>query len=91
MASLGRWLALSVIGGVALFMAVARWGGPARTEERSGWLYQQFGDQGVVLGAQAMNRRERLWFLVFLVVGILAGVALGVGLPVWAPMLAGGP
>ena len=198
MASLGRWLALSVIGGVALFMAVARWGEPARAEERSGWLYQQFGDQGVVLGmlamglvflvlgligmarsgralwrhrqagspssppsaatpggvrlaggllltggvlwmvfylggkaralaigaaaveygylavlvgplavalglfyllvrpgtlqgVQAMNRRERLWFLVFLAVGILAGVALGVGLPAWAPMLAGGP
>ena len=192
MASFGRWLALSVIGGVALLMAVARWGEPARTEERSGWLYQQFGDQGVVLGMlamglvflllgligmarsgralwrhrqagsppsppsaatpggllltggvlwtvfylggkaralatgaaaveygylavligplavalglfyllvrpgtlqgmQAMNRRERLWFLVFLAVGILAGVALGVGLPAWAPMLAGGP
>ena len=46
---------------------------------------------GTLQGAQAMNRRERLWFLVFLAVGILAGVALGVGLPVWAPMLAGGP
>ncbi|MBL7250521.1 hypothetical protein [Alloalcanivorax marinus] len=197
MASLGRWLALSVIGGVALLLAVARWGEPARAEERGGWLYRQFGDQGVVLGmlamgllflvlgligmfrsgralwryrqagsspdplqaatpggvrlagwlfllagaiwtlfymggkaralaagaasveyaypavligplavalglfyllvrpgtlqgVQAMSPRERAWFLVFLVAGVLAGVGLGVGLPAWAPLLAGG-
>tara|TARA_A100001391_G_scaffold69_2_gene123 strand:+ start:27124 stop:27720 length:597 start_codon:yes stop_codon:yes gene_type:complete len=197
MAWFGRWLALSVIGGVALLMALSRWGEAARAEERSGWLYQQFGDQGVVLGmlamglvflalgltgmvrtgralwrhrqaggpmappraaspggvrlaggllltggvlwtvfymggkaralatgaasveyayaavlvgplavslglfyllvspgtlqgVQAMNRRERRWFLLFLAAGVLAGVALGVSLPAWAPMRAGG-
>lgn len=36
MAWFGRWLALSVIGGVALLLALSRWGEAARAEERSG-------------------------------------------------------
>ena len=82
MAWFGRWLALSVIGGVALLMALSRWGEATRAEERSGWLYQQFGDQGVVLGMLAMG-------LVFLALGLTGMVRTGRAL--WRHRQAGGP
>lgn len=69
-ASLGRGLALMVVGAAALLLGASRWDQPARAEERTGWLYQQFGDQGVVLGTLAMG-------LMFLVLGLILTVRAG--------------
>ncbi|GGJ82657.1 hypothetical protein GCM10007426_09630 [Alloalcanivorax dieselolei] len=38
-----------------MVFALVHWGEPATAEERTGWLYQRFGDQGVVLGMLAMG------------------------------------
>lgn len=57
-ASLGRGLALMVVGAAALLLGASRWDQPARAEERTGWLYQQFGDQGVGLGAWLSAQAE---------------------------------
>nr|WP_278388401.1 hypothetical protein [Brucella intermedia] len=39
-----------IVGFGALIQGVLRLGNPAQAVERAGWLYQQFGDQGVAIG-----------------------------------------
>ncbi|WP_133491818.1 hypothetical protein [Alcanivorax sp. 24] len=55
MLAVARSLILSVFGVVCMAFALAHWGEPATAEERTGWLYQRFGDQGVVYGMLAMG------------------------------------
>ncbi len=39
-----------VVGFGALIQGLLRLGKPAQAVEKTGWLYQQFGDQGVAIG-----------------------------------------
>ncbi|ASV83586.1 hypothetical protein CES85_4367 [Ochrobactrum quorumnocens] len=39
-----------IVGVGALVQGILRLGQPAQAVEKSGWLYQQFGDQGVAFG-----------------------------------------
>lgn len=55
MLAVARSLILSVFGVVCMAFALMHWGEPATAEERTGWLYQRFGDQGVVLGMLTMG------------------------------------
>ncbi len=55
MLAVARSLILSVFGIAFMVFALVHWGEPATAEERTGWLYQRFGDQGVVLGMLAMG------------------------------------
>lgn len=45
-----RSVCLLIVGIGALIQGIVRLGQPAQTVEKSGWLYQQFGDQGVAFG-----------------------------------------
>ncbi|KAB2679721.1 MULTISPECIES: hypothetical protein [Brucella] len=44
-----------IVGFGALIQGVLRLGNPAQAVEKTGWLYQQFGDQGVAIGMIAMG------------------------------------
>jgi len=44
-----------IVGFGALFQGVLRLGNPAQAVEKTGWLYQQFGDHGVAIGMVAMG------------------------------------
>lgn len=67
MLAVARSLILSVFGVVCMAFALAHWGEPATAEERTGWLYQRFGDQGVVLGMLTMGALMLLSGIVSLV------------------------
>lgn len=45
-----RSVLLLIIGFGALLQGFMRIGKPAQAVEKSGWLYQQFGDQGIAYG-----------------------------------------
>lgn len=45
-----RSVLLLIVGFGALLQGLMRVGKPAQTIEKSGWLYQQFGDQGIAYG-----------------------------------------
>ncbi|MFK4821354.1 hypothetical protein ACI0FS_14295 [Ochrobactrum quorumnocens] len=45
-----RSVCLLIVGVGALVQGILRLGQPAQAVEKSGWLYQQFGDQGVAFG-----------------------------------------
>lgn len=47
-----------IVGFGALIQGVLRLGNPAQAVEKTGWLYQQFGDQGVAIGMIAMGGRR---------------------------------
>lgn len=51
-----------IVGVGAFFQGLMRIGQPAQDVEKSGWLYQQFGDQGIAYGMMALG-------LVALVIG----------------------
>ncbi len=57
-----RPIALTLIGVASFISGAVRLNKPAQAVERSGWLYQQFGDHGVPYGMMAMG-------VVFSVVG----------------------
>ncbi|ANG97372.1 hypothetical protein A8A54_13360 [Brucella pseudogrignonensis] len=59
-----RSVLLLIVGVGALVQGILRLGKPAQAVERTGWLYQQFGDQGVAYGTMAIG-------LVALVVGVI--------------------
>ncbi|MBB3216837.1 hypothetical protein FHW72_001908 [Ochrobactrum sp. RC6B] len=44
-----------IVGFGALIQGILRLGKPAQTVEKSGWLYQQFGDQGIAVGMIALG------------------------------------
>lgn len=58
-----RSVLLLIVGVGALVQGILP-GKPAQAVERTGWLYQQFGDQGVAYGMMAIG-------LVALVVGVI--------------------
>ncbi|MCK4205166.1 hypothetical protein J3U99_10345 [Brucella pituitosa] len=45
-----RSVCLLIVGIGALIQGILKLGYPAQAVEKSGWLYQQFGDQGVAFG-----------------------------------------
>lgn len=45
-----RSVCMLIVGIGAFIQGALRLGQPAQTIEKSGWLYQQFGDQGVAYG-----------------------------------------
>ncbi|OYR17424.1 hypothetical protein [Brucella grignonensis] len=45
-----RSVCLLIVGIGALIQGILKLGYPAQAVEKSGWLYQQFGDQGVAVG-----------------------------------------
>lgn len=59
-----RSVLLLIVGIGAFFQGLTRIGKPAQDVEKSGWLYQQFGDQGIAYGMMALG-------LVALVIGAI--------------------
>ena len=59
-----RSVLLLIVGVGAFFQGLMRIGQPAQDVEKSGWLYQQFGDQGIAYGMMALG-------LVALVIGAI--------------------
>ncbi|WP_235889767.1 hypothetical protein [Brucella haematophila] len=45
-----RSIGMLIVGITALVNGILRLGTPAQAIEKSGWLYEQFGDQGVAYG-----------------------------------------
>ncbi|MCV9907009.1 hypothetical protein OIV19_05165 [Brucella sp. HL-2] len=50
-----RSVCLLIVGVGALIQGILRLGQPAQIVEKSGWLYQQFGDQGVAVGMMILG------------------------------------
>lgn len=50
-----RSICMLIVGFGALIQGLLRLGKPAQQVEKSGWLYQQFGDQGLAWGMIAIG------------------------------------
>ena len=50
-----RSVGVLLVGTLGFAASLHRLGGPAQAVEQSGWLYQQFGSQGVVYGMIALT------------------------------------
>ena len=50
-----RSVGVLLVGTLGFAASLRRLGGPAQAVEQSGWLYQQFGSQGVVYGMIALT------------------------------------
>jgi hypothetical protein len=64
-----RWFALTIVGCFALYSAwhIHATPLPPDAPERTGWLFQQFGQQGVALGTLLMG-------IVFVLIGLVGTV-----------------